>query len=268
MKLLNRHLIISFFTVTLTFMGVTSVFADETLAVVNGKNITESMLNTYAKQRGLKDPAKIQASQKKALVEEMINRELLYRVALEKNLDKQPDVIADLESAKVNLLAGAAMRKEIESQKIPSDNELKAEYEKEKAQHSSHEYKARHILLKTEKEANDVIAQLDKGGDFVKLAKQKSTGPSAKNGGDLGWFRPEQMVPEFAKAAAELKKGTYTKKPVKTQFGWHVIMLEDTRDVASPSFEAVKDQLRMKMLNQKMEQYVASLKSKAKIEMK
>ena len=130
------------------------------------------------------------------------------------------------------------------------------------------EYKARHILVKTEDEAKAVVKQLDDGSDFAKLAKEKSTGPSGKTGGDLGWFRPQQMVPPFSDAVAAMKKNTYTKKPVKTQFGWHVIKLEDLRDVQPPKFEDIKDQVKTIVQTKRVQKYVKSLRDKAKIDYK
>ncbi len=113
-----------------------------------------------------------------------------------------------------------------------------------------------------------MIAELDSGANFAELAKSKSTGPTAKNGGDLGWFKPNQMVPPFAQAVSEMKKGSYTKKPVKTQFGWHVIKLEDERKLTPPKFEEVKEQIRSIKTNQKIQQYVIELRKKAKVDIK
>ena len=127
------------------------------------------------------------------------------------------------------------------------------------------EYKARHILVKTEDEAKNVIAQLDKGADFAKLAKEKSIGPSGKEGGDLGWFSPDNMVKPFADAAAALKVGTYSKTPVHTQFGWHVIKLEDTRPVSPPSFDELKNQLMNSWRNKMISAYLDRLRSEANV---
>ncbi len=149
-----------------------------------------------------------------------------------------------------------------------SDKELRKEYDSKVAGANLKEYKARHILLKSEADAKSVIAELDSGANFAELAKSKSTGPTAKNGGDLGWFKPNQMVPPFAQAVSEMKKGSYTKKPVKTQFGWHVIKLEDERKLTPPKFEEVKEQIRSIKTNQKIQQYVIELRKKAKVDIK
>ena len=128
------------------------------------------------------------------------------------------------------------------------------------------EVRASHILVKTEQEAKDIIAQLEKGADFAKLAKEKSTDPSKeKNSGDLGFFTKEQMVKEFAEAAYALKKGETSKTPVKTQFGWHVIRVTDRRTQAAPAFEDVKDQLRQKLAEFIAQEEINKLRSAAKI---
>ncbi len=148
-----------------------------------------------------------------------------------------------------------------------TDEEVKARYDKEiAAMVPTREVSARHILVKTEDEAKAVIKELDGGKDFVELAKEKSTGPSGANGGELGFFGKGQMVPEFEKVAFELKKGEYTKEPVKTQFGWHVILVEDERDSKPPEFDQVKDQIRQVVLREKYSQLLDKLKEDNKLE--
>ena len=129
------------------------------------------------------------------------------------------------------------------------------------------EYKARHILTTTETEAQAVIAQLNKGANFATLAKEKSIDTSsAQNGGELGWFSPDQMVKPFADAVEKLKKGSYTQTPVHTQYGWHVILLQDVRAVQPPPFDEVKDQVRGIMQNRIIGEYIDGLRKKAKIQ--
>jgi peptidyl-prolyl cis-trans isomerase C len=129
------------------------------------------------------------------------------------------------------------------------------------------EYKARHILVDSEEAAKDVIKKLKKGEKFADLAKKVSKDPGSKgNGGDLGWFNPQQMVPPFSNAVVSLKNGELTQTPVQTQFGWHVILREDSRDQPPPAFDAVKDQLRSMMQTQRLQQHIGELKAKAKIE--
>ena len=152
---------------------------------------------------------------------------------------------------------------------VVTDQALSAEYDKIKAQMSGTEYKARHILVEKEAEAKDIIAKLNKDpAAFAKLAAEKSKDPGSKvKGGDLGWFDAKAMVPEFGAALAKLEKGKFTEEPVKTQFGYHVILLEDTRPVEVPPLEAVKPQLSQQVQQQNVKKQLDSLKAAAKIEM-
>ena len=130
------------------------------------------------------------------------------------------------------------------------------------------EIHARHILLASEEDAQAVIEELAGGADFAELAKERSTGPSGPNGGDLGYFRESQMVPEFAEAAFAMEVGTSSETPVQTQFGWHVILLEDTRDGTPPPFDDVKDRLKMLLANQKLQLHIEEIKKSASIEIR
>jgi len=151
-------------------------------------------------------------------------------------------------------------------EKSVTDAAVRARYEDEARKLAAQEQiKASHVLLKTEDEAKQVIALLDGGGDFAELAKQKSTGPSATDGGNLGFFGRGQMVPEFEKAAYAMETGAYTKKPVKTQFGWHVIKVEDRKRTDPPSFEAMEPELRNNLFQEIGAAYIAKLRKSAKI---
>ena len=176
-------------------------------------------------------------------------------------------MLAKLEAVRQNLILGAALEKAMTSPAI-TDAELKKMYDSRVAEFNVKEYKARHILVKSKDEAEKVITELDMGGDFAELAKKKSTGPTGKNGGDLGWFAPQQMVPEFSQAVSQLEKGKYTKSPVQTKFGWHVIKLEDTRSAEPPTFDQVKPQLKKVAEQSRANDYLQSLKAKAKIDIK
>jgi peptidyl-prolyl cis-trans isomerase C len=148
-----------------------------------------------------------------------------------------------------------------------SDDQLKQEYDKLKANLGKSEYNVSHILVETEDEAKAIIAQLGKKGKFDKIAKAKSKDAgSAERGGSLGWAVPSNFVPPFANAMLSLKKGTYTKEPVKSQFGWHIIKLDDVRDLKVPSFEELKPQIQQRLQQQSIQEYIADLRSKAKIE--
>jgi len=143
---------------------------------------------------------------------------------------------------------------------------LQALYDSDIKELKLKELKARHILVKEKTQAEQIITELDLGGDFAKLAEKHSTDAgSAKKGGELGWFRPQQMVAEFSNAALLLDKGKYTKVPVQSQFGWHIIKLEDSRDVAPPTFEQVKPKLAQALKQKRVAEYIQSLEKKADI---
>jgi len=236
------------------------------IATVNGSDITEWTLERYAAQRGMAAESP-KGRQRQALLEELINRELIYQDAISIGIDKAPAIQAEIEHQRINIIASSMLNRSSDRFAV-SEADLKKEYDQRKDELGGKEMKARHILLENEADAKAVIAELDKGADFAKLAGKRSTGPSAVNGGDLGWFKVGQMVKPFSDAAAKLKKGSYTKTPVKTQFGWHVILLEDTRAVNPPKLEDVKEQIRVGLQNKLIEDYIAQLRSTAKIEKK
>lgn len=236
------------------------------IATVNGTKITEGTFNRYADQRGL--PPEMPASQQRnALIEELINRELIYQNAVSIGVDKTPAIQEEVNYQRINIIASSMLNRSSDRFTV-TDADMKKEYENRKGELGGKEFKARHILLETEADAKAVIAELDKGTDFATLAGKKSTGPTATNGGDLGWFQPAQMVKPFSEAAAELTKGQYTKTPVKTQFGWHVILLEDTRTMDPPKFEDIKEQIRVGLQNKLIENYIGGLRKAAKVERK
>ncbi len=242
----------------------------DVVATVNGKAITQAEYNSYARERTMHRPpsSKNPEEERKAIVNELINLELIRQDAVNKGLDKKPEVVADLENQRRSILVGTAVRQQVENNPI-SDEALKKEYDARIASQSTTEYKARHILVSSEEDAKAVIAKLDKGADFQKLATERSSDPAAKkNGGDLGWFAADQMVQPFAAAVKTLQKGAYTKTPVKTEFGWHVILLEDTRQSAPPPFEQVKEQVRNFMQSQQINDYISKLREQGKIEIR
>jgi len=148
-----------------------------------------------------------------------------------------------------------------------TEAEVKARYDKEiAASPPEEEVSARHILLKTEEEAKAVIVELDAGKDFAELAKEKSTGPSAAQGGELGYFTKGRMVPEFEAVAFTLKAGEYAKEPVKTQFGWHVIKLEDRRETAPPEFDAISDQVRQLVMRERYGDLIKAARAEVEID--
>lgn len=261
---------------TVFFAGIFAVnnicIADETnaedvIAVVNGEKLTKNEFESYISIRiGQQHrPDTLNEGQRKALLDEFINRELIYQDAVANGLDKIPGVAEEIENQRHNILASYSVRRIIS--KPPTNEAMRNAYKEQYADKNT-EYNAKHILVKTEDEAKAVIAALDNGEDFSKLAAEKSLDSSGKEGGDIGWFSLEQMVKPFGDAAAGLKKGEYTKVPVQTKFGWHVIKLENTREVGPPPFDTVRDELRNTLQNQMINDYVVQLRNDAKIDMK
>ena len=187
--------------------------------------------------------------------------------ALQKGLDKTPEVQDQLDGVRQSVLANAYVQDFVKTNPV-TDEALRAEYDRIKASVSGTEYKARHILVEKEAEARDIIARLKKDpGAFAKIAADKSKDPGSKTrGGDLGWFDAQRMVPEFGEALRKLEKGQITTEPVKTQFGYHVIALDDTRPIEPPPFDAVKPQLSQQVQQQALKKQLDDLKAKAKIE--
>jgi len=236
----------------------------DVVVIINGSPVTKTRLAAYLKQRAASRPAPSTKEEREQIINEIVNMELLVQDAVQKGLDKLPQVTSELENHRHNVLAGAAFREYLRANPITDDKVQKA-YDERKANLAFSEYKARHILVKTEEAAKEIIARLDKGENFVKLARKLSTGPSAKKGGDLGWFAAADMVKPFSDAVKALKKGKYSEVPVKTQFGYHVILKEDSRDLPPPSFVAAKDKLRNDLQRELIEAYIDGLRKKAVI---
>ncbi len=242
--------------------------ADKVLATVNGTAITQSTFEAYARMRlGQRNGHPLTEEQKKRLLDELINRELIYQDALRSGLDKDPEVRQELEELKRNLLTSMRIRRLLRDNPV-SEADMRQMYQTQVQAEAGKEYKARHILVNSEQEAREIIKELRQGADFAELAKARSIGPSGKQGGDLGWFSGSQMVKPFSEAVAQMKPGEFSRIPVKTQFGWHVIQLEEVRDVEPPSFERVRGQLETIVQDKTISEYIQSLKGKAKIEVK
>ena len=241
------------------------------VAVVNGVPIPQARMEFVVKaqvQQGQKDTPELRQQVKDVL----ITRELLAQEALKKGLDKSPDVQTQLEMAKQEFLIRAYFDDFVKAASI-SDEQARAEYEKVKAAQTDNgkkvEYKARHILVKTEKEAKAILASLNKakGKNFEQLAKQKSQDSGSKaQGGALDWSDGSNYVKEFTYALTKLHKGEYTKEPVKTRFGYHIIMLDDTRPVQFPPYEQVKDKVQQQLLAQARDKKIEELRAAAKVE--
>ena len=236
-------------------------------ATVNGKAISQQTVDGIARQAagsGRPDTPET----RKAIVDQLALQMVVAEEAVKKGLDKSPEIVEQLEAMKQSVLANAYVRDYMKSNPV-TDDMLKAEYDRIKATVSGSQYKARHILVEKESEAKDIIARLKKDpGAFAKLAMDRSKDPGSKPaGGDLGWFDPSQMVPEFGAAVTKLEKGKFTEEPVKTQFGYHVILLEDMKPLEAPSLDDVKPQLTQQLQQQNLRKQFDALKAAAKIEM-
>jgi peptidyl-prolyl cis-trans isomerase C len=237
---------------------------DAVLATVNGSPIYQSQQDQLMRQ-GLAQGAPDSPETRKVILDELISREVARQDAVKQGLEKRPEVKQQVEQASHSILINAFMQEFIKTH-TPTEDQLKAEYDKVKAQIGDKQYDVRHILVKTEKEAKDIIAQLNKGVKFEKLASKSLDKGSAARGGDLGFNPPSAFVPPFAKAIESLKKGETTKTPVQTQFGWHVIRVEDIKP--APSFEEVKKNLAPRVQQEELRKYIEDLRTKSKIEYK
>jgi peptidyl-prolyl cis-trans isomerase C len=235
-------------------------------ATVNGAPISESVVGLMLKQRaGLGKPAS--AESRNAFIDSLAMQLVITQEAVKKGLDKAPEVSDRIELSRQSILIDAFVQDYLKNNSV-SDDMLKSEYDKIKAQATGTEYKARHILVQQEAEAKDIIARLKKNPKaFEALAKEKSKDRGSKgNGGDLGWFDPRGMVPEFGAAVARLAKGKFTEEPVKSQFGYHVILLEDSRPQQAQPLEQIKAALTQQLQQQNLKKLFDEMKATAKIE--
>jgi peptidyl-prolyl cis-trans isomerase C len=235
-------------------------------ATVNGKPISQQTVDMIAKQSAAAGrPDSPEA--RKAIIDQLGLQMVVAEEAVKKGLDKKPEVMEQFEAIRQSVLANAYVEDFIKTNPV-SDEMVKAEYERIKATITGTEFKARHILVEKESEAKDIIARLKKDpGAFAKLAMEKSTDSGSKaRGGELGWFDPRRMVPEFSAAVGKLEKGKFTDAPVKTQFGYHVILLEDSRPIEAPPLEEAKPQISHQLQQQSVKKQLDALRATAKIE--
>ena len=236
------------------------------VATVNGTAITRNFYDFYIKGiTGGKAPADLTADQRALALDNLIRAQVVAERATRDGLDRSGDTAYMLELARLNVLQQAVEERYLKDRQ-PTEQELRAEYETQLAAMPKTEYHARHILVATEAFAQKIIERLDKGEKFDALAKAESMDSSKNNGGDLGWFTPGRMVPEFAGAVMALKPGEYTRKPVQTQYGWHVIQLLETREVTPPPFDQVRQRLVQVVQGKKFRLYQDELLRDAKIE--
>lgn len=233
-------------------------------ATVNGKQITQEMLDTFSQAVMGNSPEPATEEQKTQLLDQLINMTLAAQAAEKDGLQKDPKVAGRLDLLRTQILAEAASEKFVKANPV-TDADLKAEYDTQVAGMQK-EYKARHILVEKKETAESVIRELQAGGDFSKIAAKESKDSSGKAGGDLGWFSPQNMVKPFSDAVQALEKGKYTTTPVQSEFGWHVIILDDVRSPEAPKFEDVKPQVEMFVQRKKLQEYLDGLRKTAKIQ--
>ena len=249
------------------FLHMTTVTqaADETkpqaLVKVDDFAITNLHFALFANQTGRnpQDPGG-----QISLLNELVNNFMVANSKQGKDLQANPEVAAALEVARARLVAQAFVRTQIDEHPV-DEARLRELYEAEHGEPRI-EFKARHILLQSEDEAAAVIKELDGGADFATLASERSTGPSKSVGGDLGWFESDQMVAEFSLATSELKDGAYSKTPVKTQFGWHVILREESRELPPTDFETLRPELEKQLQRQQIAKAIDEIRRNTRIE--
>lgn len=236
--------------------------------IVNGKSIPKAQLDKLVQRSGQTDNPQVRDQAREMLV----TRELIVQEADKRGVLQKEIVREQLEQARVGVLVSAVFEDFVEKEGIAEAN-LKAAYESVKAQYTGKEYHVKHILVEKESDAKAIIAQPKACANFEDIAKAKSIDPgSEKNGGDLGWVSDKALVPEFSKAMVQLKNGQITDKPVKSQFGWHIIKMIDSRDVKAPTMEEMKDQLKQMIMSDKnwqkakFAEMMKKLRAKAKIQ--
>jgi peptidyl-prolyl cis-trans isomerase C len=240
--------------------------ATTVVATVNGKAIDSEMLNVFVLAVSSNNPAAaVTAEQKKQMLEQLINMTLAAQAGEKEGLENDAAVKARMQLLKTQLLAEAATEKYMKAHPV-SESETKAEYDTQVA-NMPKEYKARHILVDSKEKAEAIIKELAAGGDFAKIAaKESKDAGSGKKGGDLGWFTAQSMVKPFSDAVAGMQKGQTTPQPVQSEFGWHVINLEDVRTPAAPAYEDVKQQVEVLSQRKKLQAYLDELRKTAKIQ--
>ncbi|MBI5792942.1 MAG: peptidylprolyl isomerase [Rhodocyclales bacterium] len=261
-----RHALLLAFAVSI---GAAPAFAQKksdsaTFATVNGKAIpkvrADALIAGQAAQ-GQPDSPDL----RKAVTEELVRREILTQESIKKGFDKKPEIQGQIDLARQGVLIGAYLNDWVRTHPVTED-QIKAEYETIKSKLGSKEYKARHILVEKEDEAKAIIAKLKKGEKIEDLAKDSKDPGSKERGGDLGWANPASFVPPFSAAMTKLEKGKFTEAPVKTDFGWHVIQLEDTRELKLPGIEEARAQIGQQLQQRHVQKHIDDLRAKAKVE--
>jgi len=252
-------------TVVAGLLAVGAPAMAQNVAIVNGKAVPKSRLDSLA-QQVVKSGRPVTPDMESQLREEVIAREVFMQEAEKLGLSTSEDFKVQMELARQTIMIRELFA-DYQKKNPVTEAEMKAEYDKFAEANGGKEYKARHILVEKESEAKEIIASLKKGGKFDDIAKKKSKDPgSGAKGGDLDWANPSSYVPEFTEALVKLNKGQTTETPVKTQFGYHVIRVDDIRTAQLPSYDEVKPQIAQQMQQQKLAAFQNDLRKKAKVE--
>jgi len=247
---------------------LTSPSFAQNAVIVNGKSIPKAQLDKLVQKTGQADNPQIRDQAREMLV----TRELILQEADKRGLSQSEAVKEQIEQSRIGILVAAVFQDFVEKEGI-TEAELKAAYETLKTQYTGKEYHVEHILVEKEADAKAITTQIKAGANFEELAKAKSKDPgSAPAGGDLGWVSDKSLVPEFSKTMVQMKPGQITDKPVKTQFGWHIIKMDDIRDVKAPPLDEIKDQLKQMISSDqnwqkaKFTEMMQKFRAKAKIQ--
>ncbi|PXW97986.1 peptidyl-prolyl cis-trans isomerase C [Sphaerotilus hippei] len=240
----------------------------QNIAIVNGKAVPKARFESFVEQVTKQGGQPRTPELERQIKDELVLREIFLQEAERRGLQRSPEYKVQMDIARQSILIRELFN-DYQKTAAVSDAEARAEYDKARGQAGEKEFRARHILVEKEEEAKDLVAQLKAGAKFEDLARKASKDPgSAQNGGDLDWAAPGNYVPEFSQAMTQLEKGKFTETPVKSQFGFHVILLEDVREAQFPSFEEVKPQLAQRLQQQKLAKFRDDLKAKARTDYK
>ena len=241
-----------------------NLFGEATVATINGEPVYTSVFDRYAIARLQRTSEDLSDAERDGLIEELVQFHLMANAADDAGITQEQTVAIDFELQRLQTLSRLMATRHLEGNP-PSETELQVAYEQNIERLSGIQYKARHILLDAEDEAIAVIEELQGGADFQELAIARSTGPSGPNGGDLGWFSADTMVPPFSQAVSSMEVGTFSETPVQTRFGWHVILLEDVVDQEPPGLDAVRADITSLVEQRKIEEFLNTLRDAAVI---
>ena len=241
-------------------LGVSLQAQAETVRTVNGAEIDSVLVDMYLESRAQKPAAQATAAERETVMQELTDIYLLTTQPEAAELANDPQIKAQIELQTRGILA-QAVAADFFANNPASEEEILAEYETQMQAAPPKQFKARHILVETQAAAVELINQLNEGADFAELAKANSTGPTGPNGGDLGWFSPEQMVQPFSLAVQALEDGSFTTEPVQTQFGWHVILREESRDNQPPTLDSVREMIKQRVEQGKFTAYLETLRT-------